>query len=556
MNKYKDLVSEYWEFLLRTNPLSASQFGVHKYNDQLGEVSVEAMLVQLDELRAMNLRYQSISPDSLPSDERMNHRILGYQIQARINNLEAKSYYFPINSFSAFYYWLPQMHTNIPLNGLDDYLNYIARLHAIPQLVEDYTLTLRTAIEQGYTPAKAALKGALDSLNKQIKDDPTESGFYEPFMQFPRSISSDDRLELKTEAQKVIKDKIIPAFSSFAYFMEHEYIPSARDNPGAHGLPDGKEFYQAQITRYTTTTLSAQEIHDIGKKEVARIHEEMNEIINDLNFEGDFKQFTQFLRTDPQFYATSADQLLERAAYICKKIDGKLPELFSQLPRLPYGIEVVPEAYAPYTTTAYYSPGNADGTKAGNYYINTYDLPSRPLYELEALTLHEAVPGHHLQIALQHELDNLPDFRKFEWYSAFGEGWALYSERLGLECGFYEDLYSNFGRLSYEMWRATRLVVDTGIHALGWTEEQAVSYMMEHTSLTELNIRNEITRYIGWPGQALAYKMGEIRIRQLRARAEEKLGRRFDIREFHRRLLENGSIPLDILEQVVDEWLS
>ncbi len=330
--------------------------------------------------------------------------------------------------------------------------------------------------------------------------------------------------------------------------MEGKYLPAARDTIGASGLPNGREYYRHCVRKFTTLDILPEEVHKIGLREVARIRAEMQAIIKQVEFDGDFAAFVEDLRTNPKFYATSTDQLLQQTAYVLKKMDGELPKLFKTLPRTPYGIRVIPSYIAPQTTSAYYKPPRGDGSDAGYYYVNTYNLKARPLYGVEALSCHEAVPGHHLQIALQQELEDLPKFRRYTGFTAFVEGWALYSERLALEVGFYKDPYSNFGRLTYEMWRACRLVVDTGMHYLGWTRAQAIEYMESNSALSKHNIRAEVDRYIAWPGQALGYKIGELKIRELRELAESSMGDKFDLREFHDVVLLAGAVPLDVLE--------
>ncbi|MEX2560973.1 MAG: DUF885 domain-containing protein, partial [Pirellulales bacterium] len=347
---------------------------------------------------------------------------------------------------------------------------------------------------------------------------------------------------------------VVPAYQRFLDFMRSEYVPAARGEVGASALPKGRDFYRHRVRQFTTLDLEPQQVHDVGLAEVARIKAEMHEVIRRSGFEGDFAAFVEFLRTDPRFYVDTPEQLMKEVAVVLKRMDGELPRLFQTLPRLSYGIREVPKFIAPSTTTAYYSPGAGDGSRAGFYYVNTYNLKSRPLYEIEALSLHEAVPGHHLQIARQQELEGVPDFQRFAGFTAFVEGWALYAERLGLETGFYQDPYSDFGRLSYEMWRACRLVVDTGMHYLGWSREQAIQFMADNTALTRHNITTEVDRYIAWPGQALAYKIGELKIRELRGMAEERLGTRFDIREFHDVVLGSGAVPLEVLERIVTEY--
>jgi uncharacterized protein (DUF885 family) len=383
--------------------------------------------------------------------------------------------------------------------------------------------------------------------------DPTQSVFYKPFEE-RQAASRQDGAELAEAARQAIAESVVPGYQSLQSFFQNEYFPHSREGIAASDLPNGREYYRFCIRYHTTLDLTPEQVHETGQSEVRRIRAEMEAAVAKTGFEGNFREFIAFLRSDPRFYAETPEALLKETGYLLKRIDGELPRLFRTLPRLPYGIRTVPDYSAPGETTAYYMPGSGDGTRAGYYYVNTYDLKSRPLYELEALSLHEAVPGHHLQLALQQELD-LPKLRRFTHFTAYVEGWALYAERLGLEIGFYTDPYSDFGRLSYEMWRACRLVVDTGMHALGWSRRQAIDFMLDNTSSTELNITNEIDRYIAWPGQALAYKTGELKIRELRARAEAALGERFDIRAFHDVLLTSGSLPLDVLEGLVDEWI-
>jgi uncharacterized protein (DUF885 family) len=365
-----------------------------------------------------------------------------------------------------------------------------------------------------------------------------------------------DRRSITQAGCAAILDSVVPGYQALLQFMLDEYIPAGREDIAASSLPDGRAFYEHRVRKNTTLDLTPQQVHDIGVDEVRRIRGEMEETIRRVGFQGSFREFVEFLRTDERFYVDTPDALMKEVALIMKKMDGELPRLFKTLPRTPYGLRQIPDFIAPKTTTAYYFLPAGDGTTAGFYYVNTYDLKSRPLYEYEALSLHEAVPGHHLQLALQMELKDIPDFRRFGGITAFIEGWALYAERLGLEVGFYQDRYSDFGRLTFEMWRATRLAVDTGMHYLGWMRQRAIDYMAENTALSLLNITNEVDRYIAWPGQAIAYKIGEIKIRELRALAEEKLGPEFDIREFHDVVLESGGIPLDVLEANVKRWLA
>jgi uncharacterized protein (DUF885 family) len=361
---------------------------------------------------------------------------------------------------------------------------------------------------------------------------------------------------LREAAQVAIRDGVVAGYRRFRDFMRDEYVPAARGSTSASALPRGREFYRHRVNKYTTLETSPEAVHQRGLDEVARIRGEMEAIIREVEFDGDFAAFVEHLRSDPQFFAETPEEFLKEASFILKRIDGELPGLFGRLPRMPYGLRPVPDYVAPRTTSAYYQRPTGDGTRAGFFYLNTYNLAGRPLYALESLALHEAVPGHHLQIALQQELEDLPNFRRFGGSTAFVEGWALYAERLGLEAGFYQSPYSNFGRLSMEMWRACRLVVDTGVHYFDWPRERAIAFMQENSAESNHNIEAEVDRYIGWPGQALAYKTGELKIRELRARAEAALGDEFDIRAFHDAVLGGGAVPLDVLEATIDAWIA
>jgi uncharacterized protein (DUF885 family) len=365
-----------------------------------------------------------------------------------------------------------------------------------------------------------------------------------------------DRGRLRDGGRAAIGEAVVPAYRSLLDFFTREYIPGARTTIGASALPDGVRYYAWLVRYYTTLDTTSDDVHAIGRREVARIRDEMQAVVRGLDFDGDLDAFIEHLRTDPRFYAKTPDELLKRAAWIAKRMDGKLPSLFGRLPRQPYGVEPVPDDLAPKYTGGRYVGAPLDSTRGGTYWVNTYALETRPLYTQEALTLHEAVPGHHLQIALAKELEGLPAFRRYGYVNAFGEGWGLYAERLGLEAGFYADPYGNFGRLTYEMWRACRLVVDTGLHAKGWTRAQAIEFMATNTALSRHEITTEVDRYISWPGQALAYKMGELKLRELRARAEKALGERFDVRAFHDAVLANGAVPLDVLEEQVEELIA
>lgn len=550
-----ELFDQYWEYNLTENPLTATAQGDHRFNDQLPDVSTSAIQSRSKKYRYFLDELYSISREQLSRDDQINYDIFRIQLENNIRDFELRGHLLPLNGWWDYHAVFADLGNRVPLQTAEDYENYLSRLRGFPKYNQSYISRMREGIEQNWVRPKAVFENYLESVEAHITESAEDHRLFQPFENFPDRVSDELQARLKNEAKEIISEIVIPEFESLLTFLADEYIPNAAEIIGISDLDGGSSYYQYLISYYTTLDISAQEIHQIGLDEVARIRTEMMEIVEETGFGDSFDGFVEFLRTDPQFYAETPEELMKETAYVLKKMDGKLPELFKTLPRLPYGIMEIPDYLAPRTATAYYSRGAADGTRAGFYAVNTYDLPSRPLYEVEALSLHEAVPGHHLQIALQQELGELPSFRSSASFTSYVEGWALYSERLGLEVGFYEDPYSNFGRLSYEMWRALRLVVDTGMHAKGWTRQQAIDYMAENSALSLHNIRSEVNRYIFWPGQALAYKMGEIKIRELRSMAEETLGDDFDVREFHDVILRSGSVPLSVLEENVMLWV-
>ncbi|MGE5234319.1 MAG: DUF885 domain-containing protein, partial [Acidobacteriota bacterium] len=461
-----------------------------------------------------------------------------------------------INADSGFHVEFADLPNEMTFVNARDYDNYLQRLRAWPTYLGQEMALMRSGLKAGFTPPQVVLKGYEKTATALVVDAPEKSVFWKPFEKFPPGVPEADRSRLLGAARQVIADSVIPGYRRFADFLVKEYIPGCRTTLGAAALPHGREYYAWLVKHHTTLDVTPEQVHAIGLAEVKRIRAEMEQVIRQVGFHGDFKAFLHFLRTDPRFYAKTPEELLMRAAWIAKRMDGKLPSLFKTLPRLPYGVEPVPDYLAPKYTGGRYVEAPVGSTRAGTYWVNTYALDSRPLYTQEALTYHEAVPGHHLQIALAQELTDLPRFRRFSETTAFVEGWALYSEHLGLEAGFYQDPYSNFGRLTYEMWRACRLVVDTGVHAMGWSRQQMMDFLAENTALSLHEVETETDRYISWPGQALAYKMGEIKIRELRTLAEKELGEKFDVREFHDVVLRNGAIPLGILEAQVKEWIA
>ncbi|NKF52557.1 DUF885 domain-containing protein [Shewanella sp. WXL01] len=549
----QDLIDKSWAHTLASNPGMAAQFGDESAKGKLTDMSPEALAQRHITTKSLLDAAKAIDRSELSNSDLINLTILQDQLQNQVDMYRFKDHYLPITAESGFHAYIASI-ANGRFKTYADYQHYLAKLEALPNYFAQQTFWLKQGLSVGITPAKVTLNGFENSISPYITE-PSDSGYYQPFEQFPKHFTKAQRDELTLQGLQAIRDKVIPSYQAFYDFMTEEYIPNAREEIAASAMPDGEAFYANRVSYYTTLDMTADEVHQLGLKEVARIRAEMQQIIDDVEFKGSFADFLHFLRTDPQFYPKTAEELLKEASYIAKKADAMLPKYFGNLPRQPYGIAPVPAEIAPKYTTGRYSGSNSDD-QPGYYWVNTYALEQRPLYELEALTLHEAVPGHHLQIALTKELDNLPNFRRYSYISAFGEGWGLYSEYLGLEAGFYQDPYSNFGRLTYEMWRAARLVVDTGMHAKGWTRQQAIDYMASNTALSMHNVTTEIDRYISWPGQALSYKIGELTIKRLRAKAENALGEDFDIRAFHDAVLENGSVPMPILEQMIDQFIA
>jgi len=521
---------------------------------QLDDYSETALAERHEQKQTWLAQLKQVPTASLNEQNQINHTMLVYRLQNDVDSYTYNEHYQPLNAEGGFHSYLAFMARGSRFRDAADYTAYLDRLVAIPTYMEQQLSLIRKGVEQGYSQPQQAMQGFEESILAFIVQDPTDSVFFEPFLAQPEHIDEATWNDLVSRAEQVIDTQVVPAYQDFFDYMVIDYLPNARATVGASDLPNGEAYYANRIKHFTTTDMTAEEIHALGLQEVARIRNAMQVVIEKTGFDGSFADFIEFLRTDPQFYPETADELLKEAAYISKKMDGELPKFFKKLPRQPYGIAPVPAEIAPKYTTGRYA-GSSRDDRAGFYWVNTYALDRRPMYEMEALTLHEAVPGHHLQIALARELEGVPSYRQQTYISAFGEGWGLYAEHLGIEAGFYQDPYSDFGRLSFEMWRAARLVVDTGIHALGWTRQQALDYMGENTALSMHNVTTEIDRYITWPGQALSYKLGEIVIKRLRREAEEALGADFDIREFHHAVLRNGSVPLQVLEQQVRDWI-
>ncbi len=547
------IVADHWAWSLKNDPLLATHVGVHTYDAELGDPSLVEQDRQAAQARGFVDRLDALPKAGLTAADTVNvailRRSLGTQIEA--NDFSERAIQF--SNRAGWHTYFADLALQLPFFTRADYESYLARLAKVPAYAAASTAVTRVAIAHGDVLPCVVLGGFATSITGEIRE-PTQSRFYLPFVTRPDAIPAADWPALQARAVAVIRDSVNPAYRAYADFYTRDY--KCRATIGASALPDGAAYYAFKVREQTTTTLTPAQIHDLGLSEVARIRAEMDALVARSGFKGDRAAYIAMLRSDPKYYARSPGELMAAAALTAKTIDGAMPRLFGHLPRLPYTVREIPAATADGTTTAYYQEGSAAAGVAGTYYVNTSHLDQRPLFELPALTMHEAVPGHHNQIALAQELD-LPDFRRFAtFFTAFVEGWGLYSERLGLDIGLYDTPEKQMGRLSYEMWRACRLVVDTGIHAQGWTKDQAVRFMADNTALSAANIDAEVNRYIADPGQALAYKLGELTIRRLRTKAETELGPKFDLRAFHDAVLEQGAIPLDLLETRMGAWIA
>ena len=544
-----------WEWRLRENPQFATTVGDHRYDDQLSKESIEDETRRSHDTQRFLDDVSRIDRARLTPAEQVTFDMFRAELEDRIATFRFREYLLPINADSGFHSGFALMPQTLRLESVKDYDNYLARLRAFPRYVDEYITRMRKGLEVGITVPRVALQGADTAIAPLMPDDPTASPLYGPFRAMPAAFAAADRRRLEAAGRTAVAESVTPAYARFREFLSTTYIPGARDTIAASALPEGAAYYQHLVKRFTTLPLTSDQVHARGVAEVARIRAEMETVMRGTGFNGDFAAFLQMLRTDPRFYPRTGEQLLKEGAWIAKRMDAKLPSLFGRLPRQPYGVAPVPDYLAPKYTAGRYNGSPPEGSEPGYYWLNTHALATRPLYNLEALTLHEAVPGHHLQIALANEASDVPKFRRYSYISAFGEGWGLYSEWLGLEAGFYTDPYSNFGRLTYAMWRAARLVVDTGMHVKGWTRQQSIDYLSANTALSLHECTTETDRYISWPGQALSYKIGELKIRELRARAEQALGAKFDRRRFHDAVLANGSVPLPVLEQQIDAFI-
>ena len=530
--KFEQLLADHWSAYLKANPEVATGIGVRDYDEFLSDPSLQAYDAYVEQLSDFLNRAQAFNDSDLSKSNALNKSLFTLELETQINAAKHGGKYMIMTNRGGPHLSLTNLVGRLPFFTLTDYQSYLARLQAMPEYLSRATARLDAGLKAGWVQPCEPMQGFEASIQTHLVEDVEDSVFMGPFQNPSNKLAGIEFSQFRATAKEVIKDKVIPAFKAFETFYLESYAPACRTQVGTNSMPGGDDYYSHRVKRFTTTDLSADDVHQLGQSEVARIRNEMDEVIKQADFKGSFEEWLIYLRDNPDFYPQTAAERMQEVAAISKKIDGKLPELFGKLPRMPYGLKEIPADIAEKTTTAYYQRPAGDGSRAGFYFVNTSKLDTRPLYQLEALSLHEAVPGHHLQLALAQELD-LPNFRKFGGITVFVEGWALYAERLGLEVGFYETPYTDFGRLSYEMWRACRLVVDTGLHSKGWTRQQAIDFMAENSGLSMNNIVSEIDRYITWPGQALAYKMGELKIRELRERAETVLGDQFDVRTFH-----------------------
>ena len=548
------VINDHWQWTLTQYPERRLEYGDRSGNDQWTDMSLEAFQRRFEDEGRFVQRLEQIEPAILSADSQVNRAMLLRQLRDSRTEYEDGLHLIALDMRSG-----PQhrhsMIDTLPMMSAQDHEDWLNRLRGLPEQLTQYQALLSEGISRDRTQAQIVMSRVPSQIANLITDQASDSPFYRAFATMPEEIDREIQIWLKSAAVAIIEEQINPALRELLEFLESEYLPAARP-PGIGALPGGKQVYSRLAQHFTTTELTPDEIHEIGLREVARIRGEMETVIDTVGFDGDIAAFNEFLRTDPQFYYETPEALLEGYQAVSKRLDPGLVNLFGKLPRAPYGVRPIPDEEAPDTTTAYYMRPAIDGSRPGWYYVNLYQPEVRPKFEMEVLSVHESVPGHHLQISLAQELTGLPEFRRNGGFTAFIEGWGLYSERLGYDMGLYEDPYSRYGQLVYDMWRAVRLVVDTGIHCFGWSRQKAIDYFIANAAKSEADIINEIDRYIGWPGQALAYKIGQMKMLELRGEAETALGEDFDIRAFHDHMLGAGALPLDILERRMDDWLA
>jgi uncharacterized protein (DUF885 family) len=554
--RLQDLFKLNWDYSMRESPETATEVGYPGQNDRWSDQSLEAIARRERELQGPLKVLNSIDRAKLTAADQLNYDLFRKGVEDSIEGTRFKGEYLAINQMGGIQQGAAETLEIAPRRTVKDYQDMIARLNALPKVIDETIVLLEKGLAAGITPPRITLRDVPQQVKDQMVDDPAQNALLKPFQEFPTEISDVDRGRLRGEAATALKEKVIPAFGRLYTFLTAKYVSGARESIALSDLPNGKAWYAFNVRVSTTTKMTPEQIHELGLSEVKRIRGEMDKVIAQTGFKGNFDEFLVFLRKDPRFYYTNKEELLSAYRDIGKRIDPELIRFFGKLPRLPYGVLPVPGYSERSQTTGYYQPGSVKAGRPGYFYANTYALDTRPKWEMEALTSHEAVPGHHLQISLAQEMADVPEFRKYGGYTAFVEGWGLYSESLSAEMGLYKDPYMKFGQLTYEMWRAIRLVVDTGMHSKGWTRQQSIDYFLANASKNEHDITVEVDRYIVWPGQALAYKIGELKIKELRAYATKELGEKFDVRAFHDQVLANGALPMDVLEQRVRAWVS
>lgn len=544
-----------WERGLRESPEGATYNGDNRFNDRWSDYSLAAIEKREARDRAALEELRAIDRDALAAADRLNYDTFEWQLEHAIAAQRFRGYLQPV-SHQGGVQTASGIAEVMPFTSTKDYRDWLARMAAVPVLVDQSITLMKEGVATGNVPPKVLMERVPAQIAAQIVEDPVQSPFYRPFTRFPDAVPAADRKALAADARRTIEEKIVPAYRKLQAYFGDEYLPHTRDGIAVTDLPDGADYYTYLAGYYTTTDLTPAQIHDIGLGEVARIRAEMEKLKAQTGFEGTLAEFFTWLRTDPKFFEKTPEALLERYRAVAKRIDPELVKVFHTIPRLPYGVRAIPDNVAPDTTTAYYMPGAADGSRPGYYYVNLYKPETRPTWEMIPLSLHEAVPGHHFQFARALEMPDAPMFRRTAYFVAYGEGWGLYAERLGYDMGLYDDPYDRMGQLAYDMWRAVRLVVDTGMHSQGWSRERAIEYFMDNSPKTRQDVVNEIDRYIGTPGQALAYKIGQLKISELREKAARELGPEFDLRAYNDAVLETGSVPLDVLEKHIDAWIA
>jgi len=549
VDSFQAILDDHWENAMAEQIFFRSDPDAWRMNGKLAEFTADARARRQAFNEEILARLDEIDIDSLDSKDRVSYRVFEYERLTERDSYEQPDHLFPIASMFGYHTYFAEAPAAMSFLSSADYEKYLISLDDFPRYNSEHIELLREAVSVGYTHYCESMAGYEGTISAHIVDDVRESGLYAPFRKFPSTMSVGKQAEFTARGAELIEAKVIPGYRALLDFFVSEYLPACRQAVGISSLEGGLPYYEYLIRYFTTTNLSPEEIHKLGLYEVKRIRGEMQKIIDELPFDGDFKAFLEYLRNEPSFYATSESELLGKVAMISKTAEGEAPRFFGMLPRGTYNIKGNPNR------GTFYMPSSGDGTTSGTYFLGTDPLDSQPFYTLEALSLHEAVPGHHLQSALAMEL-GLPEFRRQLYHSGYGEGWGLYAEFLGKEMGFYQDPYSDFGRLTYEAWRAGRLVVDTGMHAFGWSRQEAIDYMLSISALSEHEVGREIDRYITWPGQALAYKIGELKIKELRSKAERALGESFDIRAFHDTVVSNGSLPIAVLQDIVTEWIT